>query len=84
MCDTLRIPNYLFMHATRLVYKDAPLKTIVIRPLMLGSAMVYTTNTAAFRQVLALNSDFQKSDAGTRDFRFLSKPVATTGNAVLT
>lgn len=47
-----------------IVYKNAPLKTIISEPLSFGGRAIFTANLAVMRQALATGSLFRKVDTG--------------------
>ncbi|TDL27391.1 cytochrome P450 [Rickenella mellea] len=64
------------------LYKDAPAKSITIKPLLVGEPYIYTCHLEAFRQVTALGSVFVKPRFAFEDMTFLAdNVVASEGDA---
>ncbi|PAV18979.1 cytochrome P450 [Pyrrhoderma noxium] len=47
-----------------ILYKDAPLKTVIFQPLLLGGRSIYSANIACLRHVLAVGAPYAKPSMG--------------------
>lgn len=53
------------------MYKDAPLKTVIFQPLLLGGRSIYSANIACLRHVLAVGAPYAKPSMGVLEYEKL-------------
>jgi len=60
------------------MYNDAPLKTVILNAWLYGGSIVYSRSMPVMRQILSLNSPFEKVD--TKDLNFMGLNLVTAQN----